>query len=112
MSSSSPLKRTATNGTGQAGTGVHGDPGAGGNWRIQQLTGFGGIVGLLSANPCPFMKFLVFLTVGISGGLAACSLAPRYQRPDTATAPAEYREALGWKLATPSDVAPRGPWWT
>jgi outer membrane protein, multidrug efflux system len=69
-------------------------------------------LGLLSANPCPFMKFLALLTVGISGGLAACSLAPRYQRPDTVTAPAEYREALGWKLATPSDVAPRGPWWT
>jgi NodT family efflux transporter outer membrane factor (OMF) lipoprotein len=58
------------------------------------------------------MKLLSFLTVGISAGLAACSLAPRYQRPDTAVAPAEYREALGWKLATPSDIEPRGPWWT
>jgi outer membrane protein, multidrug efflux system len=58
------------------------------------------------------MKLLAFLTVGISGGLAACSLGPRYQRPDTAVAPAEYREALGWTLATPSDIEPRGPWWT
>src|SRR5271155_316425 len=30
MSSSSPLRRTATSGTGLAGTGVRGDPGAGG----------------------------------------------------------------------------------
>ncbi|HEY0800206.1 MAG TPA: efflux transporter outer membrane subunit [Steroidobacteraceae bacterium] len=58
------------------------------------------------------MKFLAFLTVAISVGLAACSLAPRYQQPATTPVPAAYREALGWTLATPSDAEPRGPWWT
>jgi len=59
------------------------------------------------------MNFLALLTLGICSGIAACSLAPRYQRPDTAAAPAAYREAaVGWKQATPSDTEPRGPWWT
>ena len=60
----------------------------------------------------PIIKFLSVLTGAIFAALAACSLAPRYQRPDTAPAPAAYREALGWTLATPSDTEPRGPWWT
>jgi outer membrane protein, multidrug efflux system len=50
--------------------------------------------------------------LGIAGALAACSLAPPYQRPVTPTAPAEYQESQGWKLATPSDTGARGPWWT
>jgi NodT family efflux transporter outer membrane factor (OMF) lipoprotein len=50
--------------------------------------------------------------LGIAGALAACSLAPPYQRPDTAIPPAEYQESQGWKLATPSDTEARGPWWT
>src|SRR5277367_5363583 len=58
-----------------------------------------------------FMKFLAYLAIGISSGLVACSLAPRYQRPDTESPPATYKEAVGWKLATPSDTEPRGPWW-
>ena len=57
------------------------------------------------------MKFLAYLAIGISSGLVACSLAPRYQRPDTESPPATYKEAVGWKLATPSDTEPRGPWW-
>ena len=52
------------------------------------------------------------LILGIAGALAACSLAPTYQRPDTATPPTEYQESLGWKPATPSDTETRGPWWT
>ena len=50
--------------------------------------------------------------LGIVGALAACSLAPPYQRPATPAAPAEYQESQGWKLATPSDTEARGPWWT
>ena len=50
------------------------------------------------------MKSRVYVILGIVGALAACSLAPHYQRPDTATAPVEYQEAQGWKLATPSDT--------
>src|SRR6202522_4447323 len=57
------------------------------------------------------MKFSAYLAIGISSGLVACSLAPRYQRPDTENPPATYKEAVGWKLATPSDTEPRGPWW-
>src|SRR6202789_98376 len=59
----------------------------------------------------PFMKFLAYLAIGISSGLVACSLAPRYQRPVTESPPATYKEAVGWKLATPADTKPRGPWW-
>jgi NodT family efflux transporter outer membrane factor (OMF) lipoprotein len=58
------------------------------------------------------MESRVYVILGITGALAACSLAPRYQRPETATAPAEYRESQGWKVATPSDAEARGPWWT
>jgi NodT family efflux transporter outer membrane factor (OMF) lipoprotein len=58
------------------------------------------------------MKCLVLLAPGIAGMLLGCSLAPRYQRPGTATAPATYQEALGWKPAAPADTESRGPWWT
>jgi NodT family efflux transporter outer membrane factor (OMF) lipoprotein len=58
------------------------------------------------------MKTRACGVLGIAGVLAACSLAPHYQRPDTATAPAEYQESKGWKLATPSDTEARGPWWS
>src|ERR1700683_2785747 len=60
----------------------------------------------------PPMKFFALVGAAFWGGVGACFLAPRYQRPDTAAAPAVYREALGWKLATPADTEPRGPWWT
>ncbi len=46
--------------------------------------------------------------------LAGCSLAPTYQRPETAV-PAAYKEAPAvdgqWKLAQPSDAVARGEWW-
>jgi len=59
-----------------------------------------------------YMKSRVHLILGIAGAVAACSLAPHYQRPDTAAAPAEYQESRDWKPATPSDTEARGPWWT
>jgi NodT family efflux transporter outer membrane factor (OMF) lipoprotein len=43
--------------------------------------------------------------------LGGCSLAPHYERPATATPPAEFKEMAGWKLASPADTAPRGEWW-
>jgi NodT family efflux transporter outer membrane factor (OMF) lipoprotein len=91
---------------------VRGDPGAGGRRRAstEQLTRVGSL-DFVSTNAWPFMKFLAYLAIGISSGLVACSLAPRYQRPDTESPPATYKEAVGWKLATPSDTEPRGPWW-
>lgn len=44
--------------------------------------------------------------------LAGCSLAPRYEVPDTGRAPAAYKEDAGWKIAQPRDAEPRGAWWT
>jgi len=58
------------------------------------------------------MKYSSYVGLGIAGGLAACSLAPHYERPATAVASTEYREARDWKLATPSDTEARGSWWT
>jgi NodT family efflux transporter outer membrane factor (OMF) lipoprotein len=58
------------------------------------------------------MKCTAYAILGITGALAACSLAPPYKRPDTPTSSAEYKESQGWKLATPSDTEARGPWWS
>lgn len=43
--------------------------------------------------------------------LGACTLGPDYQRPELPLA-AEFKQAEGWKSATPSDVLQRGDWWT
>ncbi|QGZ30997.1 efflux transporter outer membrane subunit [Stutzerimonas stutzeri] len=43
--------------------------------------------------------------------LGACTLGPDYQRPDLPTS-AAFKQAEGWKSATPSDVSQRGAWWT
>ena len=43
--------------------------------------------------------------------LGACSLAPTYQVPDSPPPPQSYKETDGWKMAAPSDSAPRGAWW-
>ena len=45
--------------------------------------------------------------------LAGCSLAPPYERASGDT-PAAFKEAApgsGWKVAEPSEAAPRGDWW-
>ena len=42
----------------------------------------------------------------------ACSLAPRYRQPATATPPTVYKELDGWELAKPADGEPKGRWWT
>jgi NodT family efflux transporter outer membrane factor (OMF) lipoprotein len=44
--------------------------------------------------------------------LSGCSLAPHYERPSTPTPPDTYKEAGEWKVATPADTVPRGPWWS
>jgi len=51
------------------------------------------------------------VALALAGACGACSLAPRYQRPATATPPAAYQELGGWKIAAPSDRAPKGQWW-
>lgn len=50
--------------------------------------------------------------LALTAASSACSLAPRYQRPQTPTPPAAYQELDGWKIAQPSDTRPRGRWWT
>src|SRR5471032_791893 len=47
----------------------------------------------------------------LSGGLAACSLAPEYKTPDSVPAPAAYKESDGWKTAQPNEDVARGKWW-
>lgn len=42
--------------------------------------------------------------------LSGCMVGPDYHRPP-ATVPAAFKELPGWKFATPSDAAPKGPWW-
>jgi NodT family efflux transporter outer membrane factor (OMF) lipoprotein len=42
--------------------------------------------------------------------LSACAVGPDYQRPQT-TEIAQYKEAQGWRQASPSDALARGAWW-
>jgi multidrug efflux system outer membrane protein len=49
--------------------------------------------------------------VGLSLGLTACSLAPRYEAPSLTTVDA-YKEAGDWLPAAAADMQPRGPWWS
>jgi len=42
--------------------------------------------------------------------LSACTLGPDYQRPELQT-PLAFKQAEGWKLATPSDQFLGGSWW-
>jgi NodT family efflux transporter outer membrane factor (OMF) lipoprotein len=58
------------------------------------------------------MRIRVAAAVAAGCALAACSLAPRYQRPATAAPPATYKELGDWKVATPADTGARGAWWT
>ncbi|HYL00496.1 MAG TPA: efflux transporter outer membrane subunit [Steroidobacteraceae bacterium] len=58
------------------------------------------------------MRPPVAVAVAAGCALAACSLAPRYQRPATAAPPAVYKELGDWKVAVPADTAARGAWWT
>src|SRR5262245_51760709 len=47
-----------------------------------------------------------------SVALAGC-VGPSYERPPAPVPRAtRYQEAAAWKVATPADALPRGPWWT
>jgi NodT family efflux transporter outer membrane factor (OMF) lipoprotein len=50
---------------------------------------------------------LVALVALLLGG---CMVGPDYSKPSVPMTPA-YKETDGWKVATPSDHLPRGPWW-
>lgn len=42
--------------------------------------------------------------------LSACAIGPDYQRPPLST-PAQFKQAEGWRQASPSDALARGAWW-
>ncbi|OHC31613.1 MAG: RND transporter [Pseudomonadales bacterium RIFCSPLOWO2_12_59_9] len=42
--------------------------------------------------------------------LGGCAVGPDYQRPESATS-AQFKQAAGWKTATPADAVLRGAWW-
>ncbi len=42
--------------------------------------------------------------------LAGCMVGPDYVRPTAPEAPA-FKEAAGWKVGEPRDLAPKGAWW-
>ena len=54
----------------------------------------------------PIVSFLALTA------LAGCSLAPPYDRPTTAAAPATWKTVEGWRPANPNDGAARNDWWT
>lgn len=49
----------------------------------------------------------VLLASSLLGG---CMVGPDYQRP-TAPVSTTFKEAEGWKAASPQDELPKGPWW-
>jgi len=52
-------------------------------------------------------KSISFLLLAFT---ASCAVGPDYKKPEAITA-ASFKEASGWKEATPADDAPRGSWW-
>lgn len=57
------------------------------------------------------MKYAAAATAALAGLLcASCTVGPDYRRPAAPVA-GTYKEAKGWKPATPADAIPRGAWW-
>lgn len=54
------------------------------------------------------MRPLAVVVMAVS--LGACTLGPDYQRPELPIA-TEFKQAEGWKAATPTDALQRGDWW-
>jgi NodT family efflux transporter outer membrane factor (OMF) lipoprotein len=52
----------------------------------------------------------IILLSCLLAALAGCAVGPDYQRPEVDT-PAQFKEWRDWKVAEPSDDAPRGTWW-
>lgn len=53
--------------------------------------------------------FIVSLSA-VAVMVTACAVGPDYKKPDVPVQ-AAFKEAEGWKLATPQDLVPRGQWW-
>ncbi len=52
----------------------------------------------------------VALSLLFAATLHGCMVGPDYVRPAAPVSPA-FKESTGWKVAQPSDDAPRGNWW-
>ena len=55
------------------------------------------------------------IAIVLMGLLAGCSLAPKFERPESET-PAQFKELTpaergNWKTAQPAEAQPRGEWW-
>ena len=57
-----------------------------------------------------FTSFTPLLIAGALLAVAGCTVGPDYVRPQM-EAPADYKEATGWKVAQPQDAIVRGKWW-
>lgn len=52
-----------------------------------------------------FWSIVIFLPV-----MTGCTVGPNYQKP-VITSPVQFKEAKGWKVATPKDAQAKGEWW-
>ena len=59
-------------------------------------------------KPSKTRSLLACLTLALS--LGGCAIGPDFVRPSI-TIPAEFREAAGWKQATPTDTISHAAWW-
>jgi NodT family efflux transporter outer membrane factor (OMF) lipoprotein len=57
---------------------------------------------------CKCVRSLALSTMALS--LGACTLGPDYQHPELPVATA-FKQAPGWKTASPADALQRGDWW-
>lgn len=58
----------------------------------------------------PLLNRLCIAVLLASSVLGGCTVGPDYQKP-TAPISATFKEAQGWKAASPQDELPKGPWW-
>jgi NodT family efflux transporter outer membrane factor (OMF) lipoprotein len=50
------------------------------------------------------------LSLALASVMSGCMVGPDYQRPNAPVSVA-FKEAAGWKAASPQDELPKGPWW-
>jgi NodT family efflux transporter outer membrane factor (OMF) lipoprotein len=65
------------------------------------------------ARPAPFYRPAAPVTLVLAAfALAGCAaVGPNFERPAALVSP-EFKEMKGWKIATPRESEPKGPWWS
>lgn len=58
----------------------------------------------------PLLNRLCIAVLLASSVLGGCTVGPDYHKP-TAPISTTFKEAQGWKAASPQDELPKGPWW-